>query len=281
MMTFTLNMFKGEESFPFFIQNGSHDEPLCEHDHSDFTELVIVTSGSARHIVNGESDRIGKGDVFVINSGMSHAYEDVHRLRLYNIMFSPKLLPLSDISECDGFKAMFVPSGRQSGFISHLNLDPDELEQITSLILQLQKEYAEKRIGWKTAVQCYLWNIIILLSRLYDFERTKNSEGVERIAGAADYIKQNYAESLSVARLAEMSNYSERQFIRLFKKAFGCIPTEYITNLRMLKAREMLRAKNHSVTEIATFCGYSDGNYFSRIFRKYNGMTPTEYRSMF
>ena len=281
MMDFFLDTFTGDKDFPFFAQLGGHDEPLYMHTHIDFAELSLITDGKARHVVGGESYQIESGDVFIIHERVAHGFEETDKLRLYNIMFDPKLLPDSDISESEGFKALFAPEKNARSFSSHLRLDPRDFELAAHLFRRIYREYSEKRVGWKTAVQGDFLRLTVTLSRLYDFDRVKDSHGMEKIAGAAAFIEQNYAENISVTRLAEMSNYSLRQFIRLFKKAFGCIPTEYIANLRMQKARELLRGKTVSITDIALYCGYGDSNYFSRIFRKYNGMTPSEYRARF
>ena len=55
-MDFFLNWFTQDETFPFFIQYGTHDEDLCLHTHADFSELVIVLSGTATHVVDGVSN---------------------------------------------------------------------------------------------------------------------------------------------------------------------------------------------------------------------------------
>lgn len=281
MTEFYLDTFTTDKSFPFFAQLGGHDEPLYMHTHVDFAELSLITDGSARHNVGSESYPVAEGEVFVIHEGMAHGFEETDKLRLYNIMFDPKLLPASDIAESSGFKALFAPERASRGFSSRLSLDQRDLELVAHLFRRIYREYSEKRVGWKTAVQGDFLKLTVTLSRLYDFDRVKDGNGMEKISGAAAYIEQNYSENISVAKLAEMSNYSVRQFIRLFKKAFGCVPTEYITNLRMQKARELLRGKTVSITDIALYCGYGDSNYFSRIFRKYNGITPSEYRARF
>ena len=281
MLDFHLKDFTNDESFPLFAQLGGHDEPLYIHTHADFAELSLITDGKANHIVGSESYPITSGEVFVIHKEIPHGFEETDKLRLYNIMFDPKLLPDSDISETTGFKALFSPERVNRSFSSHLSLDPKDMESVAHLFRRIYREYSEKRVGWKTAVHGDLLRLTVILSRLYDFGRVKDVHGMDKMAGAAAFIEQNYPENISVARLAEMSNYSLRQFIRLFKKAFGCIPTEYIANLRMQKARELLRGKTVSITDIALYCGYGDSNYFSRIFRKYNGMTPSEYRARF
>lgn len=62
---------------------------MLMHSHKDFSELVIVTEGSARHIVDNESYVISKGDVFVISGDTEHGFSDAQDLRICNIMFEP------------------------------------------------------------------------------------------------------------------------------------------------------------------------------------------------
>ncbi len=81
-----------------------------------------------------------------------------------------------------------------------------------------------------------------------------------------------------IARLAETTGYSERQFCRLFKSAFSASPNTFITNLRLQRAQQLLKTTSLPVGEISWTCGYADHNYFSRIFKKYIGLSPSEYR---
>ena len=79
--------------------------------------------------------------------------------------------------------------------------------------------------------------------------------------------------------IAKLSNYSERQFLRIFKRSCGCTPTEYIRKLRIRTACRMLRSTPDSITEIASRCGYGDSNYFTRAFKAETGLNPRSYRS--
>lgn len=67
-------------------------------------------------------------------------------------------------------------------------------------------------------------------------------------------------------------------FSRKFRKAYGVSPKEYLTSLRMNKAKEMLRTTNFEIKEIAASVGYRDQLYFSRLFSKKEGLSPSEYR---
>lgn len=284
MLTMPLSIFTDDESFPCFIQYGRHEKDLFMHSHADFSELVIVTEGSAEHIVDNEHFQIAKGDVFVISNDTVHGYEKTKNFRICNIMFSPKLWDAFDydIVKTAGFQALFVlePSyARQSRFRSRLRLNSEQYETVKGLCDRLSEEYIEKRDGWKTMFISGFLELVTMLSRLYGFSSLDSGNAVFSVAKAVSYIEKNFAESISVSLLAKISNYSERQFIRIFKSTYGCNPTEYIRTLRVKNACRLLKSTGLSVTEIASRCGYDDNNYFSRVFKAETGVSPSVYRN--
>ena len=84
---------------------------------------------------------------------------------------------------------------------------------------------------------------------------------------------------IRVAELAELANMSVRNYQRIFREVEGTSPSEYLLRLRILKARKLLESEHRPVTAIAYDCGFSDSNYFSRMFHKVVGVTPRAYRS--
>ncbi|WP_378107390.1 response regulator [Cohnella cellulosilytica] len=95
------------------------------------------------------------------------------------------------------------------------------------------------------------------------------------------YIEEHYQEDISLQEVAGSIPMSESNYSRLFKKQTGVSFVEYLTQLRMEKAKELLLRPDEKVYEIALAVGYQDSRYFSQIFRKYTGDTPSEYRSRF
>lgn len=97
------------------------------------------------------------------------------------------------------------------------------------------------------------------------------------IQQAIAYIDRRYAENLTLDRLAEYVNMSPNYFSALFKEEAGCNFIDYLTCVRMDKAKAMLREQKWSIKEIALSVGFHDSSYFTRIFKKSQGVTPTEY----
>ncbi|MBQ8956763.1 MAG: AraC family transcriptional regulator [Lachnospiraceae bacterium] len=96
---------------------------------------------------------------------------------------------------------------------------------------------------------------------------------------AKSYIAENYSKDISLDEISGRVDVSPYYFTRLFKEETGETFLEYLTGLRMDKAKELMRDQSISVKDICTQVGYSDPNYFSRIFKKTVGKTPTEYRA--
>ncbi len=106
-------------------------------------------------------------------------------------------------------------------------------------------------------------------------QQTKTDSVVEH---AKKYIGEHFNKELSLEEMAKEVGISPYYLSKLFKESEGTGYIEYTTKLRMDYAKEQLGSTDRSVKEICRDAGYQDPNYFSRIFKKWTGMTPTEYR---
>ena len=286
MIRFPFRLFSEQEEFPIHFQYGFHEQNDCYvHGHADFSELVIVLGGSAQHIVNNETYPIAKGDIFVINSLTEHGFSDAQHLEICNIMFKPEaaFADVLDMKQLPGFQALFILEPHYSqnhGFCSQLRLTAGEFSDTAALVHQTLAEYQQKNGGWQDLVRANFHLLCVHLSRLYRTSTDNDDIGFIKLAGAVAYIENHYCTALSTEQLANIAGYSERQFLRLFKSVFSVTPNLYIISLRMKKAQSLLKTSTLSIGEIAWSCGYDDHNYFSRIFKKHTGMTPTEYQSL-
>lgn len=284
-MKMPLEAFTKDENYPFFIQFGTHEEPMYLHEHDDYFELVVVMSGKAVHIVDGERFPIGKGDVFVVGRETVHGYDEPSDFRICNIMFRKRFLDLGamDIAASAGFQALFVlepAASKNGGFCSNLHLTPEDFSTVCRIIRDIHSEYYSGNMGRKTMIKGEFLRLVVVLSRLYDVDSVNVGRSFVKLARPLAYIEQNLAGEITVEELAAFANYSQRHLIRLFREAFDCVPSVYITRLRMQKARELLAETDLMISEIAAKCGYADSNFFGRIFRKYNGMSPSRFREI-
>lgn len=103
-----------------------------------------------------------------------------------------------------------------------------------------------------------------------------------QLAPALEYISANYTNpELNIHHLAELSGISDGHFRRLFKSVFSSSPNQYIRDLRIKYARQLLQYGTQSVAGIAELAGFQNAFYFCKVFKEETGYTPTEYRRCF
>lgn len=107
-------------------------------------------------------------------------------------------------------------------------------------------------------------------------KRSEKANGL--VENAKAYILQNYQKDISLDEVSRIVNISPYYFSKIFKEDTGENFVEYLTGIRIAKAKELLDTTEYSMKEICSMIGYSDPNYFSRTFKKNVGVSPTEYK---
>lgn len=137
-------------------------------------------------------------------------------------------------------------------------------------------EQSEKIINSET-IEDILPKIKKYLTDLTDIKAVSLQHIV--IETALDYIHSNYTNSISLEEISIFVKRSPYYFSHLFKKVMNMTFVEYLTNLRIKKAKELLMEADYTITEIATLVGYQDPNYFSRVFKAISGDSPKQWKT--
>lgn len=145
----------------------------------------------------------------------------------------------------------------------------EELAQAVGAVLRLLGEYGEA-----------LDACLLTGEGIGPGEQSRTSHRLEKVREGIDaFIRDHYATDLSMQSVARAMNYSDAYFCKLFKQCFEVNFSAYLNEYRIDRAKELLQSTRLNVREVSTACGYSDSNYFTRVFKRITGRTPSEYRA--
>ena len=124
-----------------------------------------------------------------------------------------------------------------------------------------------------------LQHLLILLHRIITSKpQGRNRPLMKEMDDAVHYFHDNYNKAISIEDYAASHHMSVSWFIRNFKEYTDSTPAQYILSLRITNAQTLLKSTDYNITEIASIVGYDNPLYFSRLFKKQNGMSPSDFR---
>ncbi|MCY9517354.1 response regulator transcription factor [Paenibacillus apiarius] len=157
--------------------------------------------------------------------------------------------------------------------IIHLLREMRELELVSSQ----EEETMWNRLQHSVSVKDLNNLITQLINHTKEHAMNKKSSELLMIS-AKDYIHRNLSSDIGIDEISDYLGISCSYFSLLFKTHFGETFVEYVTKQRMNLAKSMLRMTDKSITQIGASVGYSERRYFSKVFQKYTGITPSEFR---
>ena len=254
-----------------------------EHHHTEL-EISLVKEGQGVYTVGAAQYTIKPGDVFLFGTHEEHYITDIsgcERLRLMNIHFEPRFIWAgSDLFDVKYLRIFF---DRSDNFRNRLDRENPATPEIVRLLVEIEREAAERREEYELMVKIKLLSLLVLLLREYDYvsDGTSYVESAKysQISGAMKYIDENLAEPLTLDEIAAKANLNKTYFTTLFKKLNGVTPWEYLTARRIEKSYALLPRRDMNILEVANSCGFNNASNFNRAFRKLTGMTPSEYRT--
>lgn len=168
---------------------------------------------------------------------------------------------------------------KELGLTRPICIKPDDcsgLEKIYNKMFVAQK--TDKVFGDHTCSGL----IYDYLLEFYRQVTSKSSSGgtdkSELLMPVLNYIDDHFSQDFSMTVLAELVDISSQHLCRIFKETMHMRPTEYLTYRRLGEAKKLLHHTNASIAEIGANCGFPDAGYFSTVFKRYEGMSPAEYR---
>lgn len=155
---------------------------------------------------------------------------------------------------------------------NHLNVE--SYFKIKQLVEEMERPFPEVDVDRLKTKRAWREFLEIICYEIREYYQSKN-----KIDRAKQYISQNYQQPLTLEEVADIIELSPNYFSQLFHEETGYTFSDYVTEVRMQKAKELLRKNDKTLKEISILIGYRDPNYFSRVFKKQIGISPKQYQN--
>lgn len=256
--------------------NAKFDYP--PHYHSDF-ELNLVIDSEGERIVGDSIAEFGPLDLVLIGPNLPHIWKGriEEGNHVVTIQFHEQLLNFPILN-----KRIFYPI---RDLLERASMGVEFSEETKQTITKKILEMTQTQ-GFETAV--YFLTILydlavsrnqkILTNSYYSKDNLANATQSRRITKVCNYIEENYHEPIRLTEVAQLTGMSESAFSHFFKKKTTRTFIDYLNDVRVGHAAQMLFETTHSVAEVCYSCGFNNISNFIRVFKKKKGETPSEYR---
>lgn len=168
---------------------------------------------------------------------------------------------------------------KELGLTRPICIKPDDcngLEKIYNKMFVAQK--TDKVFGDYTCSGLIYDYLLEFYRQVTNKSTSGGTDKSELLMPILNYIDDHFHEDFSMTVLAELAGVSSQHLCRIFKETMHLRPTEYLTYRRLGEAKNLLRHTDTPIAEIGMQCGFPDAGYFSTVFKRYEGMSPAEYR---
>lgn len=270
-----------------------HSTPYLFHSQM-FWEFIYVDRGFALLGGGANSVLLSEGDLAVIAPGETHSLVAPGDAALHCCLFMEQELGnmRQEIFSLPGFIELSIRAKapeekkvkpKPSRF-ECIRLDFSERQEFVRLCDRINRERIEKARGWQQLVKSLLCQVLVFYSRL-DIAARRTERTSDSAKGSPykiiKYLEDNYRNPITGGELSDESGLSADYIIKHFKSELSISPAEYLRRYRVAKSMELLCSTELPVNEIAQSCGFVDMSAFSRVFKLYEGDTPSAYRKKF
>lgn len=245
--------------------SGVNDNMNTSHYH-EFYELYYLESGERYHLLDEQLYKLSPGQLIIFEPYQLHySYGDQNipfsRIVLY---FKEPTLPFED-----GTTIL-------KGISGVYQLEKDENAELYQLLHKLVKEQDAKQPYYEVNRKSLLNQLLILLLRTKAPKKEVYSN--TRISQVISYINQNYYNKLSTDHLAKEFYISKWHLCREFKSFTQTTIVQYVNNIRIIHAQQLLIKGEKNITTISSEIGFDSVTHFERVFKQITGMTPSQYK---
>lgn len=274
-MTSPLRLAKADyfpsELMPVAVADRAPQSSFPPHIH-EFSELVIVWRGNGLHVMNDRPWVITCGDLFYLRPDDCHSYASVNDLVLDNIIYCPERFQLG----MDW--AQFLSSEDHRPW----RLTTRGMALARGVIQQLKLESRKSDLLSRQLTETLFLQLLLTLQRhRYNPESLCQLPEGEQLDLLMSAIQGQLSSHFDLPAFCSRHHLSERALKQLFRQQTGMTPGHYIRQLQLCNAKFLLRSSDCLIGEVAARCGFDDSNYFSVVFTRETGITPSAFRQQF
>ena len=231
-------------------------------------QLLYIAKGKGHFYFDGKEHIITEGNMILYrpNEVQYYYYYAPDKTEAYWVHFTGRhvesILEFYELPETEN--------------VFYTGTSPDYQWMYRQMIQELQL----CRANYEELLSLMLRHIFIMINRYIVEGRKAGSDIQNEIERATHYFNENYNKPINIDEYAESRHMSTCWFIRSFKQILKVTPMQYILSLRMANAQSLLETSEYNISEIAEAVGYDNPLYFSRLFHKHIGVSPSEYRKM-
>lgn len=260
----------GEKELPYYVCGIGIDfcqNNICRREGFQYPQFVLFTNGEGEMILDGKKINLHKNSGFYMPARIPHEYYNTDGdWRSWRINFSGR-----DTDKLLGSLGFTEPM-IFSGFT-----DTERLMRILRKIFRTMKNDA---LFGNYYASGFLYEFILEFYKCVNKIPDNSDKITGGLVNVIEFIEKNYMGKISMEQLCRAADMSEAHLCRLFKKHFGMRPIEYLNKKRIQKAKELLTLSYISVESAATSIGFENPSYFSKLFHRYEGCTPSEYKEI-
>jgi AraC-like DNA-binding protein/quercetin dioxygenase-like cupin family protein len=237
-------------------------------------EMDYVKKGSCIIQLENESISFKENELIIILSNVSHSFQaGTDGCTLMQLEFMPELF-FQNVKEdaTEDSKALFSSQAFSSD--SRIIRIANNV-RIMRAIERIVTEMNTRNSYYRHLVILYYTELLLLIQRHMDetYLPLCNNEMMRK---SIDYIRQNFKEEINIGDISAHSGISERYLRKIFTQYLNMSPLDYLTQIRINSAIEMLRITDMSIKEVCFQCGFQSPQYFSRIFKQQTGVSPKD-----
>lgn len=250
--------------------------------HEFLSSLIITNVYSAMTIFTGENSktkRVNRPCWAVIMKFEGETIYTVNGKEIVSNANSPVILPKGSSYEWQCIKKgnyAVIEFDCDLTYNEILSFKIKNCDKILKLFRLTEYEMTSKKPMYEIKAVMNTYSLILALTENF-VTHYINNDKKQKIQPAIDFIAQNYNKEVINEDLAKQCNVSTVYFRKLFKEIVGISPIAYAHNLRIEKAKEMLKSDYGSITDIALSLGYNNIYEFSKAFKKHTGASPSKY----